>query len=123
MGASAQKEAVDAPRYCQYRFCSKSLKGRRPDCKYCTEAHKAAEHRLRLQARLRAALAVRPASSGPRRGSRDGRGTRIYITTAEIDLLRGALGHAHLRPESTSRRNSLRRKLNLAAERAARKEK
>lgn len=88
-GRNQARPLTGGERICEYRHCDVSLAGRKPTCRYCNEAHKAAEHRLRHEDRIRAEAAVRTAGSGPRRDSRDGLGARIYVTPAELaDLLK-----------------------------------
>jgi hypothetical protein len=75
------------PRTCEYRECSTSIEHRRPQCRFCCAAHKAAEHRARRRSGGGTGGAgEKPYRNRPgrsRRPSRDGLGTRVYLTALQ----------------------------------------
>lgn len=109
-------------------WCGKKLSPeRRKDARYCNSSCRAEASRVR-KTQASGTKALRGATGGSRRASRDGRGTRIYVTGREIDLLERALtkqsyvmqGAEVPLPKVNGLVVRLRGKLGRAAERARR---
>lgn len=126
-GAASRSNGVAAPeRVCEYRHCDESLDGRRPQCRFCSPACRAAESRERAVDRAVPFLAPQKPHSSvsrrPRRANREGVGTRLYVTAADIDVIEQGLEALGAYGVGTWAGNdALKHKLKLAAERVARK--
>jgi hypothetical protein len=68
-------------RICQFEGCNASLDGMRAQARYCSPRHRAAAHREKPHS---------TPPEQPRRASRDGKGTHVYLTPDEIDFLKNS---------------------------------
>lgn len=92
-------------RVCAYRYCTVSLEGRRPDCRFCCAAHRAAEARLKARDHVESVRTASAASQGLSRGFSRGRATRLYVTEVDLALLRSALRRTRLAQSDPLRPN------------------
>lgn len=102
-------------RVCAHRHCNVSLEGRRRQCRYCSAACRAAESKLRrADSRAEGEKPHSAVSRPPRRQTRDGRGTRMYVVRDELELVRDVL--AGKRPRENGARDRLLQKIPRALE-------
>lgn len=105
-------------RVCANRYCPHRFMPRRKHHRFCTpECRK--QDWIRRNA-LRGGKAGRTRSSGHRRASKDGKGTRFYVTARELDYLLGLTTGE--RDTASHPPGRIIRKLVSASERLQRKE-
>lgn len=106
-------------RVCGFRYCDVPIDDLRPQALYCCPSHKAAEHRAKAEDRGRgtgsAAKPYKNVRKRPRRATRAGNGTRLYVVGEELALVRDLL--ATRRARQSPARDGLLAKLPAAEDR------
>jgi len=74
-------------RVCEYRHCDASIDHRRPNAKHCCDEHKRAESRARKSDPPGTTYPLSKPSETVRRASRDGCGTKLYLTREDVRYL------------------------------------
>jgi hypothetical protein len=88
-------DACPVRRICEYRHCDTCIDDLRPNAKYCDPSHKAAEHRARKADPPGTTYPVskpyRTVRRARRRANQEGVGTRLYVVSDEVELVRDLL--------------------------------